>query len=325
MVLGVRTAEKQNWGEAKELFMDAVNRDPHLMTGWQQLGMAEAVIAFNGEESALIDAIASYEKAVEIDPYWSLNHLNLGALHYSSGDLKAAERSLFQATQLASDNFLTHFNLANLEEEMGNFDLAEEEYVAALNIVPEYQDSVFWSTTETRAKALSFWLDSLEPPIQMTLEEKLDALERRPDDGQRYLWVAEEYFNTNHYEEADRILEKSSFAFTMPQMTKLTILQMRAEIAANRGDLLNAITLGTDTLNFFMNQGIAGPGTNQGVLYNQLAFRSNSAPVEIVPQVKTILLRNSDIRFFEKMVDWYKNIGNSERALELEALLHQIK
>lgn len=325
MVLGASAADKQNWGEAETLFSEAVKRDPNLMTTWQQKGIAEAVIAFDGEESTLAEAITSYEKAVEIDPYWSLNHLNLGALYYANGDLGAAEESLFKATQLAPENFLTHFNLANLEEEMGNLGLAEEEYVASLNIVPEYQDSAFWSTTTTRIHALSVWTESLEQPMQMTFDEKLAALDRRPDDGQRYLWVAEEYLNTHQFKEADRILEKSNFAFTMPPMTKLRILQMRADIAAYQKDFPNAITLGNEALNMILNQGMAGPGTNQGVLYNQLAFRSNSAPEELIPQVRMIIFRNSDKQFIRRMVDWYKKVGNLAQASELEALLHQFE
>lgn len=323
-VKGAQSSVQADWNSARRYFSEAVIRDPDLATSWQLLGISQAFAAEEEKKEDHLDAISSFQNAIALDPYWALNHLNAGALYLADEKLDAAEESLNMAVRLAPENLVTHLNLAIIEERLGKDQRAIEEYLEVLRIAPEYQDSTFWYLSKIRNDALVRWSESQPDPTLMSFEEKLDALERRPDDGQRYLWVAEDYFIQGKYEEAERVLTRSSFAFTLTPINHIDILEMRARIAAIHGQFETAIDLGEEVLLVLTRRGIAGPGTNQGSLYNQLAFRSPSTQEELVPQVRTLGLRISDERFFNEMRQWYELVDDEEGITKLEEILHQI-
>ncbi|NTW44297.1 MAG: hypothetical protein HGB14_07670, partial [Anaerolineaceae bacterium] len=322
---GIQAAEQTQWENSIKALTDATNRDPNLAVTWQQKGLVEGFLADEGDNVALDESISSFEKAIEIDPYWSLNHLNLGALFMANNDYESARSSFKEATRLASNNFLVHFNFAILEEKMGNNDKAIEEYGLALTSVPEYYDAEFWELTDLRKTAVDEWLLSQPQLEPMTFDEKVSALQRNPDDAQRYLWVAKEYYADSQYDEAENLLEKANYAYLNSPLNQVDILILRAEIAAQKGQMELAIRIGEDVFEILGNLGIAGPGTNQGILYNQLAFRSLSAPEELVPQVETISLRSIEKQFCQKVIEWCREFGNEKKAGELEEKLHQFQ
>lgn len=92
-------------------------------------------------EGSPSDAAAAYERAVELNPDAAGAWVNLGTLHYRSGDLREAESRYRRAIEIAPDYALAHFNLGNVCEERGRLDEAAEHYNRAIELHPTYADA----------------------------------------------------------------------------------------------------------------------------------------------------------------------------------------
>lgn len=103
---------------------------------WFQRGLE---IEENGGSAS--DAASAYEKAIELNPDAAGAWVNLGTLHYRSGDLRQAEDRYRKAIEITPDYALAHFNLGNVCEERGRLDEAAEHYNRALELHPTYADA----------------------------------------------------------------------------------------------------------------------------------------------------------------------------------------
>ena len=92
-------------------------------------------------DGAASEAAAAYEKAIELNPDAAGAWVNLGTLHYRSGDLREAERRYRRAIEIAPDYALAHFTLGNVCEERGRLEDAAESYERALTLHPAYADA----------------------------------------------------------------------------------------------------------------------------------------------------------------------------------------
>ena len=89
------------------------------------------------------DAIAAYERALELDGGLAAAHTNLGNIHYRKGDAHAALNCYQKAIALDPDQPEALYNLANIYEEEGDLDMAIAEYRRALKILPDFADAHF--------------------------------------------------------------------------------------------------------------------------------------------------------------------------------------
>ena len=86
MAKGVTAADGGLWQDASNQFALAIDRDPLLSITHQQAGMVSSILfEQSGDKNDLQDAIKHFEEAVLLDPYWALNHANLGALYSVNG------------------------------------------------------------------------------------------------------------------------------------------------------------------------------------------------------------------------------------------------
>ena len=108
------------WQEAQEYFMEAARRDPGLATAYQQSGLVESKLAEDGHAGLMESAIANFEAAGAIDPYWGLNHANLGVLYGAQGDYDRAAAAMEKAVEAAPDSALYQLNRGVIYELMGN-------------------------------------------------------------------------------------------------------------------------------------------------------------------------------------------------------------
>ncbi len=87
------------------------------------------------------EAIAAYERAIEIDPGHVDALINRGMLAYEQGDLRKAGQSFQKAVELAPDNPIARFNLGSVLEETGRLDEARKNLREAVRINPRYADA----------------------------------------------------------------------------------------------------------------------------------------------------------------------------------------
>lgn len=95
------------------------------------------------EESAapVSEAIAAYEKAVELNPNAAGALVNLGTIFYHVRKYDEARRHYERAIEVDPKYPLAHFNLGNLCDECNLIEEARGHYKTALAINPEYADA----------------------------------------------------------------------------------------------------------------------------------------------------------------------------------------
>ena len=87
------------------------------------------------------EAIAAYEKALELNPNLSGALVNIGTNYFNARKWRESEK-YYQQAILADNKYpLAHFNLANLHEELGRTSLAITHYKKALELNPTYADA----------------------------------------------------------------------------------------------------------------------------------------------------------------------------------------
>ncbi len=96
------------------------------------------------ETGALVDeAIAAYQKVLELNPSAAGALVNLGTIYYRQRRFADAERYYREATEADPSYPLAQFNLGNLYDEQGRLPEAREHYRRALQLNPQYADAHF--------------------------------------------------------------------------------------------------------------------------------------------------------------------------------------
>lgn len=118
-------------------------------------------------------AIAIYERVLQLDPKHAAANINLGTLYYNRQDYRAAEEHYRRAIEIDSRYALAHFDLGNVLDETGRVDEAIEAYLTALQLAPTYADAHYnlalaYEKIKEPRKALKYWqayvkLDSTGP------------------------------------------------------------------------------------------------------------------------------------------------------------------
>src|SRR5205807_10004737 len=119
-------------------------------------------VALEDDPRSQLQAIAAYERVLQLDPEHAAAHINLGTLYYNRQDYRAAEEHYREALRIDSRYALAHFDLGNVLDETGRVAEAIETYITALQLAPTYADAhynlalAFEKIKEPR-KALRHW------------------------------------------------------------------------------------------------------------------------------------------------------------------------
>jgi len=112
--------------------------------------MAEAVdvpqlfargIALEDDPGSQEEAVAAYEKVLEIEPEHAAAHINLGTLYYNRQDHVQAEKHYRLAIEADPRYALAYFDLGNVLDETGRVKEAIQTYETALQLAPTYADA----------------------------------------------------------------------------------------------------------------------------------------------------------------------------------------
>jgi Flp pilus assembly protein TadD len=104
-------------------------------------------------------AVATFEKAVELDPNRSSTYSELGSIHMFSGNKEGAEAAFQKAIQLDPQNATAHFAYSNFLWANGDLAKAEQEMRTGLAIDPR-------STTGNRAMAMYYMVTNRAPEAE---------------------------------------------------------------------------------------------------------------------------------------------------------------
>jgi tetratricopeptide (TPR) repeat protein len=109
-----------------------------------------------------LQAIAVYERVLELDPQHAAAHINLGTLFYNRQDYNNAEVHYRKAIVIDPRYALAHFDLGNVLDETGRVGDAIQTYHTALQLAPTYADAHYnlalaYEKTKEPRKALKHW------------------------------------------------------------------------------------------------------------------------------------------------------------------------
>lgn len=114
----------------ESLKMDACTRD-EIYAVWLFTALCQTGLGLNEA------VIATYQEAIQKGAVSSLLYSNLGARYAAAGDGGAAAKAYAKAIEMDENNALAHNNFANLLLQIGEYDLAADAAMSAVEINPE--------------------------------------------------------------------------------------------------------------------------------------------------------------------------------------------
>ncbi len=119
-------------------------------------------VALEEDPRSHVQAIAVYERVLELDPKHAAAHINLGTLHYNRQDYRAAEEHYRAALKIDPRYALAHFDLGNVLDETGRVGEAIQTYHTAIQLAPTYADAHYnlalaYEKIKEPRKALKHW------------------------------------------------------------------------------------------------------------------------------------------------------------------------
>ncbi len=130
-------------------------------------------IALEEDPNSQVQAIATYEKVLELDPDHAAAHINLGTLYYNRQEFGLAEEHYRRAIAADPRYALAYFDLGNVLDETGRVAEAIQTYGTALQLAPTYADAHYnlalaYEKIKEPRKALKHWrayvkLDTVGP------------------------------------------------------------------------------------------------------------------------------------------------------------------
>jgi tetratricopeptide (TPR) repeat protein len=108
------------------------------------------------------EAIAAYQRVLDLAPSHAAAHINLGTLYYNRQEFGLAERHYRQAIESDPRYALAYFDLGNVLDETGRVQEAVQTYKTALQLAPTYADAHYnlalaYEKVREPRKALKHW------------------------------------------------------------------------------------------------------------------------------------------------------------------------
>ena len=121
-------------------------------------------------------AIASYKKALKINPYYADAYLNIGAAQKEKGYLEDAIESYNQALKIKPDYAEAYSNISVILQDIGNFEAAITSCKQAIKLKPGYADAYYNMGIALQAKG----------DLETALESYKHALSFEPEYTEAY-------------------------------------------------------------------------------------------------------------------------------------------
>ena len=119
-------------------------------------------VALEEDPTTQTEAIAAYQKVLELEPKHAAAHINLGTLYYNRQDFNLAENHYRGALEADPRYALAYFDLGNVLDETGRVQEAIQTYKTALQLAPTYADAHYnlalaYEKLRQPRKALQHW------------------------------------------------------------------------------------------------------------------------------------------------------------------------
>src|SRR6266403_604936 len=128
-------AQSRNYRDTESCFRDVISKNLNSATAHNNLGNALL------RKGSTDEAIAHFEKTLEIEPNYQFGQYNLGASLVQKGDVAAAIPHLKSALAANPNHFKAYYSLATAVTQRGQTDQAIEYYERALKLKPDFPDA----------------------------------------------------------------------------------------------------------------------------------------------------------------------------------------
>jgi tetratricopeptide (TPR) repeat protein len=136
LVLGLLSWQRAWVYESREtLWTDTLAQNPNCWVGYNDLGLALS------QKGQLDEAVAQYQKALEINPNYELAHNNIGEILFQKGQIDEAMAQYQKALEANPNCDLAHNNLGNVLFQKGQVEEAIIEYQKAFGINPNLAEA----------------------------------------------------------------------------------------------------------------------------------------------------------------------------------------
>lgn len=119
-------------------------------------------IALEEDPGTQTEAIAAYQRVLDLEPKHAAAHINMGTLYYNRQDFGLAEKHYRAALESDPRYALAHFDLGNVLDETGRVPEAIQTYKTAIQLAPTYADAHYnlalaYEKMREPRKALKHW------------------------------------------------------------------------------------------------------------------------------------------------------------------------
>lgn len=119
-------------------------------------------VALEDDPNSIDDALASYQKVLQMTPDYAPAHINLGTLYYNQSNYELAEKHYRRAIECDPRYALAYFDLGNVLDETQRIDDAIVAYRTALQLAPTYADAHYnlalaYERSSRPRQALQHW------------------------------------------------------------------------------------------------------------------------------------------------------------------------
>ncbi len=320
LIKGIQSFEAGNDAGAVQYLEQAVHRDGGQAVTHQQAGLVYSFQAYHGDAEALPPAIQSFEEAIQLDPDWSLNYANLAALYRQQGSLDQAVQEFQKAVQLSPEVPVYSLNLGQTLEMEQQPVQAQQAYLQALKLRPDWAGAYYFRATTLRKQALATW--ETENPTQAATTQNQVPLEGTVEGyAIDILKPVEKLLEDNKVDEANILIQRASLAYFGSNEDRLEFQWLQAALETKKGNLKQAAQLGDQALDGYRYQGVFGPGTYGKDVYASQLFHSYALPDDFVPQMTLIVLTDPWGQRENRLIAWYRELGNPQRADQLTSEL----
>ncbi len=190
--LGMEYSEQGQFDEAIAEFQKALELEPDNVDAQRNLGTAYF------DQGKWEKAVVAYERAIEIDPNWDEAYGELAAVYAKLGRLEEAVAAGEKAIELIPDEASAHLNLGVAYKNQGQIDKAIIEYEKAIELdpdlsMPHYNLGIIYSGQGRLDEAVAEW----EETIKLA-----------PDDVMAHSNLGLAYYEQGRLDEAVVVLEK---------------------------------------------------------------------------------------------------------------------
>lgn len=267
-----------------------------------------AILHSDNLDNVQSSAIPAMEKAVDLDPYWGLNHANLAALYAYNNQFDQALMEINKAVEIAPNSSLFALNKGVILENLNDFENAKEIYEVVLEINPEWRINYFWRENDFRKAIIQSFQFKEETQI-LSFEEAIHQSYGIP-----MVRTADIEMAKGNLKNAESLAQLAGLTYFSYPAQRMELEWLKAELAYEQSDLDTALEISEKLLGQLNSPGIFGPGSAGASQYYDGVYRHPVLSVELVPQMTIIHLPGEwETRVYE-ISCWYAEAKKPEQC-----------